>query len=401
MQNDDDLGSRKDSAESTATTATSRAPSERQDEVVAEKTEPPKTGPTRRGTEDTTEATTKKPKDAKEKKNSKEKDSNGKDKRSRTESSSCDRRLSAPAIPHYGNYPPILCVPCPCFNMSHQNCASAYAMYHPIQPEHLSHHYPQQFHDCNRCHSGYYRQEPTNFYDQGYANRWPSSHCQCDPNGGQWSGHGQIWSAAEGCCPPASSDFRLFAPRPPAKRCRREYYLQIPKGRCRTEEEDLETAPEETVTEPPSLVTTTTMPPRPTNFPINFRLQKSTMASPIGNKKTDSQTDKQETKETSEKQSYMVSTNIEPEDHQAEHRRSSVNERHSSADKRQSSVDERQTVEEREIVDERQSAEERQNPMEQPIQETAASVLRKRHNEIKRQEIQEMLENDIEKTNLA
>lgn len=106
-------------------------------------------------------------------------------------------------------------------------------------------------------------------------------------NGGCGNGGNQ------GCCPATSNDYRYFAPRR-KRRCRREYYLQITKGKCRTglPDDDSDSIERSITTGGPSRAaggagsssrgTGGTMPgTRPTNFPINFRLQKAAMTEPI------------------------------------------------------------------------------------------------------------------------
>lgn len=239
------------------------------------------------------------------------------------------------------SFPSILCIPCPCVSDPNaQNCPPTCVTYHPVDPcaarpqpsnmqavtPHLSqptalsipassmvpqtqvnhiytygngggngaqferdHHMPPSLPSC--CGQLQLPQRhpppPPTCYETQQS-------CPFNPNNSfsstsyfHESPQSQCGAGMQGCCPATSNDYRYFAPRR-RRRCRREYYLQITKGKCRTGLE----ADEESSTEDagkgggsraaggPS--TGATRPgTRPTHFPINFRLQKASMNEPI------------------------------------------------------------------------------------------------------------------------
>lgn len=254
--------------------------------------------------------------------------------------------------PSYANtaisFPSILCIPCPCVTGPNaQNCPPTCVTYHPVDPSaaqtmpqpsntqavtpHLppatslpipassmvpqtqvnhiytygnnaqferDHHFPPAA-MATCCGQIQLQQRPAppppptcyetqqscpfnpnnSFSSTSYFHESPQSTC----GGG---GGGQ-----QGCCPATSNDYRYFAPRR-RRRCRREYYLQITKGKCRTgfdDSDSVDTAKSVTTRDPGRVTgagavrsTGATMPAtRPTNFPVNFRLQKASMNEPI------------------------------------------------------------------------------------------------------------------------
>lgn len=243
------------------------------------------------------------------------------------------------------SFPSILCIPCPCVSgPSAQNCPPTCVTYHPVDPSaaqtlpqpsntqavtpHLppptslpipassmvpqtqvnhiytygngaqferDHHFPPAMPAA--CCGGQlqlqqrapppppqpcYDSQPScpfnpnnSFSSTSYFHESPQSTCGGGGN--------------QGCCPSTSNDYRYFAPRR-RRRCRREYYLQITKGKCRTgfPDDSSEDTDRSITTGGPSRTagaptrTGATMPAtRPTHFPINFRLQKASMNEPI------------------------------------------------------------------------------------------------------------------------
>lgn len=242
------------------------------------------------------------------------------------------------------------------------------------------------------------------------------NYCPSFPGASQWTnlryGSGNMpWMNSYGRCCLSFDEYNGYARRRP-RRCRREYFFQAPRGRCRTSDErdqgsrvekeiqetsepsfrterieledtpvptlarvkttrtPLKSTPKSTTTTTPvriPRVTTTRPPPWPTHYPIGFRLQKSSGNSPFDLEETNVKAifDRQASSKTN------VSV-IEDSEDEAEARRMS-------------------TILERG---------ERLRLESQPsIAETAASMMRKRHNEILKQELEEMLEQDIGKLN--